>query len=150
MTTRTHQFPIIVVADNPKDIILYKRTFERLGITNPIVFLVTAERAIEYLKTVEANSRSAPGLIVMELRMPDGDGFQVLRWLQEHPTFSIVPTVVMTTSASLEETTTAYKWGANAVFAKPATSSRREHLLRVVLEFWSIAAKSTPPRESWR
>lgn len=80
-------------------------------------------------------------VIIVDLKMPRMDGFDVLRWLDNHPECSVIPTVVLFSSTQESDVSEAYRLGANAFFSKPTNFSELEQILGLVFEFWSRAAQ---------
>lgn len=60
-----------------------------------------------------------PDLILLDIQMPDMDGYETLRQIREHPDYSRVPVVAVTAFAMLEDKQKAFKAGFNGYFAKP-------------------------------
>jgi len=74
-----------------------------------------------------------PGLIILDLGLPAGDGFAVLKRLQESDTLSSIPVVVLTArSADFNEQKT-LQAGATAFFQKPAVNRELLAVIRAAL-----------------
>src|SRR5438270_424523 len=55
-----------------------------------------------------------PALILLDLKMPKVDGFEVLTLLRAHPTLRSLPVLVLTSSDQLRDVNRAYELGANS------------------------------------
>jgi CheY-like chemotaxis protein len=84
-----------------------------------------------------------PSLIISDLNMADGDGFDVLNFLQANPSWSVVPRVLFSSSEDDDDVRTAYLLGASVYHVKPLRLSELEELLRKILEYWAVA--KVPP-----
>jgi CheY-like chemotaxis protein len=61
-----------------------------------------------------------PGLVLLDLKMPKMDGFQVLEWLKAHPEHAEIPIVVLSGFVDMvEQVTRAYNRGAHSFLTKP-------------------------------
>jgi CheY-like chemotaxis protein len=94
--------PILLAEDDENDIFLMGRAFDRAGIHNPLFVVHNGQEAIDYLagKGAFANREKhpLPGLLMLDLKMPWMDGFDVLAWLRKRPEFNTLPVVVLTSS----------------------------------------------------
>jgi CheY-like chemotaxis protein len=94
--------PILLAEDDQNDVVLMRRAFERVGIPNPLLVVSNGQEAVDYLagKDDYANREKypLPGLMLLDLKMPWMDGFDVLAWLRSQPQFNELPVVVMTSS----------------------------------------------------
>jgi DNA-binding response OmpR family regulator len=97
---------ILLVDDHPK-----LMNFIQLGLKFAGFEVITAESGQSALEAVRSNSLD---VILLDIRMPDMDGFGVLQRLRK---FSQIPVIAY--SASPEYSTSALESGANAFLAKP-------------------------------
>jgi len=113
---------ILVVDDNEDDITLMKRMFRRSRILNPVQAVTTVENAICYLKAEGVYSDRArypfPTLLFVDLRLSDGSGFDVLRWIRSNKARSPVGVVVLSGS-DINAFKMAYDLGAHSFLVKP-------------------------------
>jgi CheY-like chemotaxis protein len=116
--------PILLAEDNDDDVSLTRRAFERAGVLNPLHVVSDGEQAIAYLKGEGLYSNRAeypvPNLLLLDLRMPKKDGFEVLRWLRGEPGLRCLRVVVLTSSADVRDVNSAFSLGADAFIIKPA------------------------------
>src|SRR5437762_3999648 len=94
--------PILLAEDDKNDIFLMRRAFDTAGFQNPLFVVHNGQEAIHYLDGVgEYASRDKyplPGLLLLDLKMPLMDGFDVLAWLRVHSQFDSLPLVVLSSS----------------------------------------------------
>ena len=131
---------ILIAEDNPDDAYLIKRAVRKL-LPNPIHLAKDGYEAIAYVRgDGELQDRARfpyPDLLLLDLRMPNLDGFEVLRWLQSMKRTHSVLTVVLSATREMRELSDAYKLGANSFLPKPISSAE----LKVTLEAWSFQSK---------
>src|SRR5207237_443894 len=84
-----------------------------------------------------------PCLLLLDLKMPNKNGFDVLSWLRSHAGVHRLPVVVLTTSTDPSDINRAYDLGANSYAVKPAAFDTFIELLNR-LECWSIGVNENP------
>jgi len=110
---------ILIVEDKDSLRTMLRHALERQGHA-----VIEARDQPEAVKTLQ---QSQPALVLSDLRLPDGDGFGVLRASKEID--ADVPVIVMTAYGSIEDAVTAMKEGALDFLAKPVDP---DHLLLLV------------------
>ena len=128
--------PILLAEDDENDIYLLQLAFKKAAISRPIVIARDGQEAIDYLAGQAASSgpNAAPALLLLDLKMPRVDGFEVLAWLAEHPNLQSLPIVVLSSSAFESDIKKAQQLGAHDYRIKPP---QFESLLQIVQELKS-------------
>jgi CheY-like chemotaxis protein len=118
---------ILLVDDNPHDVVLLRLAFRRVGIIDPIKLVKDGAEAVRYLKGegiyADRHAYPIPTLMLLDLNMPQTSGFEVLRWVREQPGLAALTVVVMTGSKQSEHIERAYQLGANSYLIKPGKFS---------------------------
>lgn len=101
----------------------------------------TAGNGHEGISYLEAALEAKPGypvpnLVILDLYMPDADGFTVLEWAQQQGSKFDTPIVVLTASPSVQDEIRALEQGARAVLKKPAHVSELGETVREIVEEW--------------
>jgi PAS domain S-box-containing protein len=89
-------------------------------------------RALEALEHCEKNQELMPSLILLDLMMPELDGFQVVDRLHRHPTWQNIPVIVLTAKDITLEDRMRLKKGVQNIFQKGAY--KRDNLLAEIRE----------------
>src|SRR5512139_3798324 len=93
---------ILLVEDNPNDVILMQRMLKKNGVTNKLVVARDGAEAVGYLFGEGAHTgrdrRIAPVLILLDLELPKIDGFEVLKRIRADENSSLIPLVILTSS----------------------------------------------------
>src|SRR5688572_29512563 len=110
---------ILVVEDCENDVALLHRAFANQSIAHPIDVVHSGREAVGYI----ANANPLPAVVVLDLRLPDIPGFEVLRILRGDERLKGVPIVVLTALEHPEDATRAYQLGANSFLTKPISFS---------------------------
>src|SRR5512141_736683 len=91
---------ILLVDDNPHDVVLLRLAFRRVGIIDPIKLVKDGTEAVRYLKGEgfygDRHAYPIPSLVLLDLNMPQTSGFEVLRWIREQAGLRHLTVVVMT------------------------------------------------------
>ncbi len=77
-----------------------------------------------------------PDLVILDLLMPDIDGFGVLEWIREHEMLRPVPVVILTVSTKAEHEQRAVALGAEAVYIKPGDLDELGDLVKEIVRKW--------------
>ncbi|HET9189216.1 MAG TPA: twitching motility response regulator PilH [Rudaea sp.] len=102
---------ILIVDDSPSQLVGLKRIVEKLGHQ-----VVTAE---DGSAGVEAAKREVPDLILMDVVMPNLNGFQATRTISKEPKTSHIPIVLVTTKDQETDRVWGIRQGAKAYVTKP-------------------------------
>ena len=126
---------LLYVEDNPDHADLVLDTFSRQKVSARVVHVEDGEAAIAYLQQDDV-STPRPRLILLDLRLPKLDGFEVLRTVKSNPELSDIPVVVLTTSASTVDISRAYAHHANSYLVKPHDYVALDGLLQLLSDYW--------------
>src|SRR3954466_226799 len=103
----------MIVEDREDDILLMRKAFDRACLSNPLQIIRDGAEAIAYLSGVGRYSNRAeyplPVLILLDLKMPKVDGFEVLQWIRSQPRIRGLPVVVLTSSNQIRDVNHAYE-----------------------------------------
>jgi len=134
------QAVILLVEDREDDILLIQKAFARGGINNPLPVVRDGEQAMLYLAGEGKFSNRAeyplPDLILLDLKMPGIDGFEVLRWIRGQPGFASIRIVVLTSSDAIPDVNRAYALGANSFMVKPLDFQNVVEMSRILKTYW--------------
>ena len=114
---------ILIAEDNEDHVLLLRRALRRGALLNPIFVVSDGEEAIAYLdgegKFADRYEYPLPALLLLDLKMPKKNGFEVLEWIRHQPGLRRLRIVVLTTSDAPSDIDRAYDLGANAFMIKP-------------------------------
>jgi CheY-like chemotaxis protein len=79
-----------------------------------------------------------PLLLLLDLHMPKVNGFDVLRWIQEHPEIPPLKVAVLTSSAEPRDYASAMALGAHSYFVKPGSLIEFVELMRRIQGHWAL------------
>jgi two-component system response regulator len=114
---------ILLVEDNPDDEALTLRALQRNNITNQVVIAHDGVEAIDYLFGQGAyegrDPCDLPQIVLLDLKLPRMDGFEVLKKLRADPRTKLLPVVILTSSKEQQDLVQGYGLGANSYVRKP-------------------------------
>src|SRR5260370_24800089 len=132
--------PILVAEDDKKDIFLMRRAFDNAGFLNPVLVVHNGQEAIHYLEGTgqyaQRDKYPLPGLLLLDLKMPLMDGFDVLAWLRVHAQFDTLPVVVLTSSKLELDVEKSRQLGVHDYRVKPHNFEDLVRLLDDVRKCW--------------
>lgn len=138
---------ILLLEDNPDDVFFVQRALEETAAGHRLRAVENGEEGIAYLRGegryADRIAFPVPNIILTDLKMPRMSGFEFLTWLRKHPECSVIPTVVISSSAIESDVRKAYQMGANAFIRKPTALPELVNLIRVTYEYWSLCER--PP-----
>ena len=138
---------ILVADDRDDDRLLIQRAFSKAGVVNPMMFVHDGEEAIAYLKGEGKYSRRdefpLPSLLLLDLKMPKADGFDVLTWIRGQKELSALRIVVLTGSDEMRDVNKAYELGANSFLVKPLSFERFTEISNAIRGYWLWLHKTT-------
>lgn len=115
--------PILIVDDNLDDAKLAERAFHQLNPDFSVTLLYSGRELIAHLQgnreLPTPSPPSVPTLILLDLSMPEMDGFSVLEWCSSQKEFANIPIVVLTNFSELPNMKRAYALGARSFLLKP-------------------------------
>lgn len=133
---------ILLVEDNGDDEALTMRALQKNNVTNRIVVARDGVEALDYLfargKHAGRDPRAEPAVILLDLKLPKVDGFEVLRELRADERTRLLPVVILTSSKEQQDIANGYDLGANSYVRKPVDF---EHFLEAVRElglYWLV------------
>jgi two-component system response regulator len=131
---------ILLVEDNPDDADLILRALRTGRISGEVVIAHDGVEALDYLFGTGAYAgrdlRTMPACLLLNLRLPKLDGFEVLRRLRADARTRLIPTVILTASCEPQDLRAAYRLGANSYICKPVSFSLFADAVRQVGHYW--------------
>lgn len=138
---------ILLVEDNPDDVMFTLRAFERNKISNEVVVAADGEQALEYLLPADPSKALRPALVLLDVNLPKIDGLEVLRRIRNHSRTAGLPVVVLTTSNEERDIVDSYRLGANSFVRKPVMFGDFVDATKLLGVYWLLVNEPAPP---WR
>jgi CheY-like chemotaxis protein len=131
---------ILVADDDPNDLELLKHVVTDNGVDVNFQSAHDGEQVINYLRGqspfADRNAHPIPDIIVLDLKMPRVNGFEVLEWLRQEPALSSIPAIVLSGSGLESDIQKAYRLGANTYFTKPGQLAELRQIMSSLIDYW--------------
>jgi len=133
---------ILLVEDNPDDVALTLRAFEKCNIKNKVVIVNDGEEALDYLyckgKYIGRNFLELPSVVLLDLKLPKIDGFEVLKTIRENENTKFLPVVILTSSKEEQDIMNGYKLGVNSYIRKPVDFNKFFEAVKTLGLYWLL------------
>jgi CheY-like chemotaxis protein len=143
---------ILLAEDEPNDAFFVRWAFEKAGLPHHISHVYDGQEALDYLSGTapfgDRHKYPTPDLLLLDLKMPRLNGFDVLTWLRAHPKLRKLPVVVFSSSDHEQDIEQARHLGADEYRMKPSDIERFVELAKDLDAKWLNPQRgvSTPSR----
>jgi two-component system response regulator len=141
---------ILLVEDNPDDVALTLRAFQKNKVANRIVVATDGVEALDYLfgtgRHAGRDLGDMPALVLLDLKLPKIDGLEVLRRLRADERTKLLPVVILTSSKEEQDLVNGYALGANSYVRKPVDFNQFMEAARHLGLYWLVLNEAPPVR----
>ncbi|WP_018639083.1 response regulator [Parafrankia elaeagni] len=133
---------VLLVEDDPGDVLMTREAFEDHKLKNNLNVVSDGVEALAYLRGEDPYVGAArPDLILLDLNLPRRDGREVLAEVKADEQLRRIPIVVLTTSEAEEDVLRSYDLHANAYITKPVDFERFVSVVRQIDDFFITVAR---------
>jgi len=137
---------ILLVEDNPDDVLLARRALDRCDLSSGLVVAGTGEDALELLDGKGSAAGLRPAIVLLDLQLPGIDGIEVLRRIRADAKTRTLPVVVLSSSRTPQDVTACYETGANGFVQKDMDFDRFQAAMGALTAFWlRVNVPPVPP-----
>jgi len=133
---------ILIADDDPNDLMFIQGAFRAVGATSQIRTVDGGVEAIAYLKGEgKYSDRSAfayPDFLIIDLKMPEVDGFGVLEFLKRNLKAPQILSVMLSGSVDDDDIRKSYWLGASAYHLKPSSPAELRILVKALHDYWML------------
>ncbi|HWV99659.1 MAG TPA: response regulator [Candidatus Acidoferrum sp.] len=144
----TKPLTILVAEDDSSDALLLKLAFSEAEVIVPMNFVRDGMEAMDYLRGVPPFDDRAkyplPDLLVLDLKMPRMDGFEVLTWLRQQPGSERITVAVLSGTTWPADIQRAYALGADFCLNKLFGFRQLVNVVERMAEKWSLPLPAAP------
>jgi two-component system, response regulator len=142
LTAVTEPVEILLVEDNPDDVELTLRALKRANLANRIAVARDGAEALRFIFGNETHPGSPlqndPGIILLDLNLPEVDGVEVLRRVKADCRTQSIPVIVLTSSREDVDRTECYKLDINSYIVKPVDFVQFAQAIRILGFHWAL------------
>ena len=138
---------ILLVEDDPKDVELTLTGLAEYNLANEVVVAHDGEEALDYLYrrgAYENRSNGNPAVVLLDLKLPKINGFEVLEKIRADESLRFLPVVVLTSSHEERDLVASYKLGVNAYVVKPVDFHQFVNAVKELGVFWAVINEPPP------
>lgn len=143
------QKSILLVEDNPDDEALTIRALSKHNVVNGVVVARDGVEALDYLFATGAHAgrdvSDLPQIVLLDLKLPKLDGFEVLRRIRADHRTQTLPVVILTSSKEERDVAQGYRDGCNSYVRKPVNFDEFIEAARQLGLYWLLLNEG-PPR----
>lgn len=137
---------ILLVEDNPDDQALVLHALRNTQIADEVTVVRDGAEALDYLAGIGSYAgrdlREMPQLMLVDLHLPNANGFEVLRKIRSEAATRLLPAVVLTSSAEQADVMQSYRLGANSYIRKPVDFTELVDVIRQIAGYWLLLNES--------
>ena len=139
---------ILLIEDNSADVKLALHALRNAGVSTEIVVVRDGEEALEFVfatgKYADRDTDLSLKMILLDLKIPKVNGFEVLRALKSSENTKAIPVIVLTSSNQDHDLRESYRLGANSYVQKPVDFDRFQELITLIEQYW-LRVNLLPP-----
>lgn len=136
---------ILLAEDEPSDADLCMRALKRKKVTNHVVWVKDGAEALDFLFArgpyAHRSGTDRPRLLLLDIKMPKVDGFEVLRQIRADARLATMPVVIMTSSSEERDIIQGYHLGVNSFVTKPVDFAGFQQAVEDVGLYWMVLNK---------
>ncbi len=132
----TCNMPILLVEDDPVDAMAIKRAIQGSRLDGPFAHVACVREALEHLRSSENDK---PGLILLDLGMPDTDGLEFLKILKDDPFLTDIPVVALTGSDAPRDILKSFDLGIAGYMVKSTQYKNLLETIRTIEDYWTLS-----------
>ncbi|GGD92691.1 response regulator [Planktosalinus lacus] len=128
---------ILLVEDNPGDILLTTEALEERKLVNKISVVRNGKEALDFLfQEHQYKGETPPDLILLDINIPLLSGHEVLQRIKTDERTKEIPVIILTTSSAERDIHLAYKNHANCFITKPVDIDDFMKAIFNIEDFW--------------
>lgn len=149
---------ILLAEDNEDDLWLMQQALKRAQFPRSPMIVRDGAEAIDYLaghgKYADRSQYPFPFVLLLDLKMPVKDGFEVMEWWQSQTLRQHLTIIVLTSSVYRTDIERAYALGATSYLCKPTELQDLSEMVKRILQYWAIVQPVeedfSDPKKPWR
>ena len=132
---------VVLVEDMDADRVLVEKALNAVGLGQRMRCFNSGGEAIDYFESRDSEEHEAPLILILDLLLPQVNGWEILEWLERHIGFAQMLRVVMSKLDDIDTVQRAYTLGAHAVLSKAAIQEDPNTLTRIFHGYWMFAQR---------
>ena len=142
------QKTILLVEDNPDDVLLTERALKKSHVLNKMVVAKDGVEALDYLfgtgMWAGRDLSDMPQVVLLDLKLPRIDGLEVLKKIRSEERTKLLPVVILTSSKEEKDLLSSYALGANSYIRKPVNFNQFVEAIHQLGLYWLVLNECPP------
>lgn len=134
---------VLQVEDSSDDARLLELAFRKAKVSNPLLTVDSAEKAISYFKGegiyADREKFPLPGILLVDLKLPGIDGFELVERLMKLSLLQEILVLMISGHHEVYQMNRAYSLGAKSFLVKPVSEADLANLLKGFEAYWTIS-----------
>ena len=128
---------ILLIDDDEVDVISVKRAMQKVNVTS---HLQVAQNGVQALKLLrQQHQATRPSIIILDLNMPQMDGFQFLEELRADDELKSIPVIILTTSSAENDKIKAFQSHVAGYIVKPLSNTIFIEAINTFNTYWTLS-----------
>ena len=138
--SRANEKYVLLVEDSPDDVVLTQLAFKKAQITNPLKVVWDGAEALEFIfcqgRYADRDPNNKPAVILLDLKLPQVDGFNVLKHIRADTNTMKIPVIVLTSSMEAQDQRACYRLGVSDYLQKPTDFAKFFGIVEQIKSRW--------------
>lgn len=144
--TKDTTLQVLLVEDNPDDVAAVQRLTAQSPVPVRLTVATSGRDALAYLAHCRTARAVRPQVILLDIRLPEIDGIEVLRRLSAEPQAATITTILLSGSDDDSYVRAGQELGAHSHVLKPMTASNFQWIVKSVQRYLGRVATMPPSR----
>jgi two-component system, response regulator len=144
----TGQKIILLVEDNPDDVLLTQRALKKSRIANKLVVTKDGVEALDFLfcrgEYTNRQPCDNPEIVLLDLKLPRVDGLEVLEQIRSNECTRLLPVIILSSSLEEKDLIASYRLGANSYIRKPVDFNQFVVAVEQLGLYWLVLNQLPP------
>jgi len=130
----TKEVVILIADDDAGHVRLVEKNLQRAGLHNPIERFENGQAILDFLfaRGTRRRAGECAYLLLLDIRMPQVDGVEVLRQIKADPNLKRIPVIMLTTTDDPREVERCHTLGCSSYVVKPVDYEKFSDAIRQV------------------
>src|SRR5690349_15607264 len=101
--TDTFKLRILIIEDSLPHVEMLKHMIDRLGYEHEITHFLSGNEALKHLENSLKNSKQLPNLMIIDLKLNNENGLEILKKIKSHPLLKAIPAILNSSYAEASD-----------------------------------------------
>lgn len=133
---------ILLVEDNPGDVMLMRAALGKARVTNELAVATDGNEALDILRRRNSHGHERKiDLGLFDINLPGMSGIELLHQVKSDPELKTTPVIMLSSSEAPKDIQDSYQEHANGYLTKPADMMGLNAIVRAIEDFWLTLAR---------